>query len=378
MASHPFRVVIAGGGVAALEAALALQELAGDRVATTIVAPNEEFVYRPLAVHEPFATGRVPRYPIAPIAEQAGATLIADELASVAPASRTILTRGGQTVGYEALILCLGARTNPAYPFATTLDDRRFDEQLHGLVQDIEGGYVKSVAFVSPHHMAWPLPLYELALMTSARAREMGIDVEISLTTPEAMPLAIFGPEASRTVAAVLANANISVATSAYASVPDANTVAMIPGTHRFHADRIVALPDLFGPAVRGLSAGERGFIPVDPGLRVRGTKDIYAAGDATDFPVKFGGIAALQADTVARSIAARVGANVTEERFVPEIHGVLATGGKPLYLSARIAGGRGLGSVVSGEPEFAAQRKIAARYLGPVLERLDAQVAAG
>ena len=49
-----FRVVIAGGGVAALEAALALHELAGERVATTLVAPNPEFVYRPLLVHEPF------------------------------------------------------------------------------------------------------------------------------------------------------------------------------------------------------------------------------------------------------------------------------------------------------------------------------------
>lgn len=38
-----FRVLIAGGGVAALEALLALRELAGDRVAPMLFAPDPEF-----------------------------------------------------------------------------------------------------------------------------------------------------------------------------------------------------------------------------------------------------------------------------------------------------------------------------------------------
>lgn len=51
----PFEVVIAGGSVGALEATLALRALAGNRVKVTLLAPREEFVYRPMAVLEPFA-----------------------------------------------------------------------------------------------------------------------------------------------------------------------------------------------------------------------------------------------------------------------------------------------------------------------------------
>ena len=48
------RVVIVGGGVAGLEALLALDDLGGDRVSLTLVAPQPDFVYRPLLVEEPF------------------------------------------------------------------------------------------------------------------------------------------------------------------------------------------------------------------------------------------------------------------------------------------------------------------------------------
>jgi flavin-dependent dehydrogenase len=46
------QVLIAGGGVAGLEAALALEDLAKDRVSTTLLAPAREFVYRPMTVRE--------------------------------------------------------------------------------------------------------------------------------------------------------------------------------------------------------------------------------------------------------------------------------------------------------------------------------------
>jgi sulfide:quinone oxidoreductase len=41
------RVVVAGGGVAALESVLALRSLAGDRVAIELLAPGTDFPHRP-------------------------------------------------------------------------------------------------------------------------------------------------------------------------------------------------------------------------------------------------------------------------------------------------------------------------------------------
>ena len=43
-------VLIAGGGMAALEAALALRDLAGERLTVTMLAPDRHFTYRPLSV----------------------------------------------------------------------------------------------------------------------------------------------------------------------------------------------------------------------------------------------------------------------------------------------------------------------------------------
>ena len=61
MSSGRFSVLIAGGGVAGLEALLALRDLAGDRVDLRLLAPEAEFVYRPMAVGEPFGRGRPDR-----------------------------------------------------------------------------------------------------------------------------------------------------------------------------------------------------------------------------------------------------------------------------------------------------------------------------
>ena len=69
---------------------------------------------------------------------------------------------------------------------------------MHGLIQDVEGGYAKSIAFVVPPGVTWALPLYELALMTAERAYSVNTDVELTLVTPEDEPLGVFGREASR------------------------------------------------------------------------------------------------------------------------------------------------------------------------------------
>jgi hypothetical protein len=74
------RVLIVGGGVAGLETALALADLAPEYTDVTLIAPNEEFVYRPMVVREPFAYSPAGRYPLAPIVAHSGATLLRGEL----------------------------------------------------------------------------------------------------------------------------------------------------------------------------------------------------------------------------------------------------------------------------------------------------------
>jgi sulfide:quinone oxidoreductase len=367
--SQPFEVVIAGGGVAGLEAALALRDLAGELVHLTLIAPNPEFVYRPMTVREPFAFGRAERYGLREIASEIGAELLQDSLQSVVPGERQVRTSSSATVPYDALMLGPGAQVRARYDHATTIDDRRFDELLHGLIQDVEGGLVRRLAFVAPPRMAWPLPLYELALMTAARAYDMNIEIAITILTPEDAPLAIFGTGVSHAVAELLSEKRIEAVSSAYCEIPSAGRIEVTPGGRLLDFDRIVALPELEGPSISGLPEVEDGFLPVDAHCQVRGVERVYAAGDATDFPVKHGGLASQQADAAAEAIAALAGADLEAQPYDPVIRGMLLTGTKPLYISAHITGGQGPTSEVSWEPLWQPPSKIAARYLSPYLQ---------
>ncbi len=367
-----FEVLIAGGGVAGLEAAFALQDLAGDLVSVTLLAAVDDFVYRPMAVGEPFTSGWARHYPLADLAAQAGAQLVRDSLAEVDAERRVVRTAAGATLAYDALVVCAGAALHERYEHATQVDDARMDELLHGLVQDVEGGYVKRLAVVIPAPMPWPLPAYELALMCSERAWDMQTEMAVTVLTPEEAPLAVFGREASVAFARLLAERNVELVTSAYCEVPKAKTVEIHPSGVTREFDRVMALPELRGPALTGLPQNRNGFLPVDEYGGVRGVDGVWAAGDATDFPIKHGGVAAQLADTVARSIASSQGACSGPRPFEPELEGVLLTGGTPRYVWGRPTGGAGDQSELVKLRGRNLPPKITARYLTPHLVNTD------
>lgn len=375
--TQPLRVLIAGGGVAALETALALKDLAADRVEMTLIAPNEEFVYRPMTVREPFSFAGARHYALEPIVADVGAELVRDKLGWVDHELRVAHTERGLQLEYDALVLALGTRVAPRYKHALTIDDRTMDETLHGLIQDVEQGYVESIAFVAPGRMAWPLPLYELALMTAGRAFDMNVELPITIVTPEDAPLSIFGRRASEGVAELLAQAKIDLIANAYAEIPEQGKIEINPGDRHLRVSRVVALPELFGPSVHGFPLSHDGFIRVDNHGQVPDCGPLFAAGDATDFAVKQGGVSSQQADAVAESIAALAGAPIEPKPFHPVLRGMLMTYDSPRYMSAQITGGHGFSSEFSSEPLWQPVSKIAAKYLAPYLDSLDSERAA-
>jgi sulfide:quinone oxidoreductase len=372
-AKNSTRVLIVGGGVAALEAALALADLAPGKVSTSLLAPEPEFVYRPMRVREPFAYSVARHYSIEEIASDVGFEFRQDSFKWLDAAGRKVHTEGGDQLSYDLLLMAHGAIMRPRFRHALTLDDRVLDEQLHGLIQDLEAGYIHKLAFLVPEPMPWPLPAYELALMTARRAWEMNIDASVTLVTPEDSPLAIFGATVSQAAQQLLEANGILTITSAYCETPEAGEVSIHPGARRLYVDRAIALPELFGPSTPGVpKSSANGFIPVDVHCRVPGLEGVYAAGDATDFAVKHGGVAAQQADTAAEAIAALAGAPIEPTKFHPVIQAVLLGAERPLYLSAHITGGHGSSSEISDKPLWSPPTKIAAKYLAPYLESRD------
>jgi sulfide:quinone oxidoreductase len=137
------------------------------------------------------------------------------------------------------------------------------------------------------------------------------------------------------------------------------------PADRRLHVDRIVTVPRLAGPEVRGVPCGRAGFIRTDAHGRVAGMRDVFAAGDATDFTIKQGGLAAQQADAAAEALAASVGARVTPRPFRPVLRGLLVVGGAARYMRAS---GAGDGNAVSERPLWWPPNRLCARYLAPYL----------
>jgi sulfide:quinone oxidoreductase len=365
--SAPLRVVIGGGGVAALETLIALRDMAGDLVDVTLIAPDAAFSYRPMTVAQPFSAGRARRYELSEIADRFGAHLVRDSVAEVDTHARAVRTGAGDIVTYDRLVLALGAKAAPVSRFAITFGEDPEEQALHGLLRDTEEGYVESVAFVAHSDVVWTLPLYELALMTARQAWSMGADrVRFHLITPEHRPLGIFGPAASDAVAELLEAAGIEFIGSAYASVGQ-KVVTIDPGGRSLDVDRVVSLPTLEGPGIPGVPADPGGFIPVDDHGRVAGIEGVYAAGDGIAFPIKQGGLATQQADAVAEAIAQEVGALGDAQPFRPVLRGILLTGGEDRFIRHAVAGG-------DGEPAVATQAlwwppsKISGRYLAPYL----------
>jgi sulfide:quinone oxidoreductase len=374
-----FEVVIVGSGVAGLEAALALHALAGDWVVTTLITPEFEFRYRPLAVREPFTAARSATYPLAEIAEEAGARLLTDRFKWLDPAARIVHTEAGEELHYDALLIAIGAHPHPLFRDAITIDDSSLGGQLAGFVAELDAGSLRTVAFVVPSLPIWSLPAYELALMTATRARADGHEIEVLLITPEDAPLAALGLDASTEVARVLAQAGVTTITSASAQIREPGRISLYPMRRSLRVDAVIALPELYAPAVPGVpTSAERGFFTIDQYGAVSGLDRVFAAGDITDTPVKNGGLAAEQGVVAAQAIAALAGAPVRPKPLRPSLYVLLLGGAEPLFIRSQMLGEHGSDAEVSHSPLWKPLGKLHSEYLGPCLARLDARQSAG
>jgi sulfide:quinone oxidoreductase len=366
-------VVIAGGGVGALEGLLALQSLAGDRVRISVLTASRHLTYRALSVAEPFGGDPAPRYEWERMARDRGVRWIPDVLEAVRPDAHELDTRDGPAVPYDALLLALGARPEPALPGAMTFAGPRDVLAIKDAIEALAPGRRHSIAFVATAGVAWTLPLYELALMTAEHGRRHGLDLHIEVVTRESDPLDVFGAAASSAVARRLVAAGVHLRTGTFAEeYAEGKLWLELEGP--LAVDLAIALPRLTGPHVPGLPDEFDGFVPVDAYGRVPGVERVWAVGDMTTRPLKQGGLAAQQADVAAADIAATVaGADVRVHPYKPRLQGILLTGEDPLHLERRPPAP----SISQASSRFlwSPPHKVAGRHLGRYLESLGASL---
>jgi sulfide:quinone oxidoreductase len=366
MEKAPFRVVIAGGGVGALEAMLALRELAGDRVETRLLAPDPRFHYRPLSVAEPFGLARPRELELDRVAAENGASFVREALAEVDVESHLVVTPGGREIPYDALVVAIGTRGAEAVPGAITFRDSADEGGFHRLLFELDRGAVTRVAFAVPGGGGWPLGLYELALLTAARVRARELDdVELTLVTPEPRPMEVFGAPAGEAMTSLLAEAGVTLRTGAQ-PVRFADGRLETAAGDSLRCERVVSLPRPAVDPIPGLPQQPDGFVPVDRYGAILGREREFAVGDVTWFPIKQGGLAAQLADCAASAIAALAGAPVEPQQFRPVLRGALLTEWGPRFMRAAV--GESGGAVASSAALWWPPAKVAGKYLAPYL----------
>ncbi len=313
--------------------------------------------------------------PFEEIARRCDAELHSGTLAGVDADAALALTADGGRLPYAALLVAVGARAALGVPGALAFAGPQDVPAVSGVLDAAERGDLRDIVFTMASGVAWTLPLYELAIMTAVELRDRGAEgVSIRIVSPEAAPLQLFGGDASAATGRLLRERGIRFEHGRVESAGDG--AARLAGGGAVPADAVIALPPLQGPWIEGLPRDDRGFIPVDAHGRVVGASGVYAAGDATTFPIKQGGLATQQADAAAEAVAADLGLRSTAAPFRPVLRGLVLTGGAPLYLRAELTTHEtGVSRVVDAMGGEASTRalwwppgKVAGRYLAPYL----------
>jgi sulfide:quinone oxidoreductase len=374
-------VVIAGGGVAAIETLLALRALTGRNLAIELLAPERQSVNRAASVAIPFGFGAPEPVDLDALGAETGATVRRAALTGADVDRGVALLAGGEEVPYDRLVIAVGAQPRVVLPGAVRFAGPADAAGVHSVIERAQRGELADLVLTAAPGTVWTLPLYELAVMAAVDLRARGVrGVRLTVATPEREPLWVFGAPAAGAVRSLLDQRGIALRTGARPRAVHEGELELAGG-ERLAAGAVIALPAFAGPSLPGLPADQDGFLPVDAHGRVRGAPGVFAAGDATAFPIKQGGLATQQADAAAEAVAVDVGLRRDAHPFRPVLRGLLLTGGAPLYLRAQLgptgevqdrSGTGPAPAALAGEDSSRAlwwpPGKIAGRYLAPYL----------
>jgi len=319
-----------------LETAFALRHKLGADVPITVISEHRSFLFKPNTIYIPF--GLDPDKLTVPLAKplaKRDIDFVHGRAHEVDPLRRRVDVEQFDgmkrvVVPYDYLVVATGAGMRPAeipglaahaLTVWTPADMLRLRKAFAELVDDAKSGERRKVLFLLPPNNKWAGPLYELALMldTWLLRKKVRSAVDLSWTTYEKTYFQDFGPRLHEAVRdefqrrAIWGHPEYVVAEVAEREVRYKNR-QVLP------YDLLVAFPPYVAAMpFPGLPSDDRGFVATDSATRrVRGHPEVYAVGDAADFPVKQAYLAVLQAEAAAARIAAEIQGTLTAAVFEP------------------------------------------------------------
>jgi sulfide:quinone oxidoreductase len=324
------RIAVLGGGFGGLEAAFYLRMRLHDKAHITLVSDQDHFLFKPNTIYIPF--GLDPdklKIPLGRPTHKKNIELIRGQAREVDPLARTV-SGDGIDLSYDFLVVATGAGMRPteipglaerAETIWTPTDMLRLRQAYASLLSEARDGQRQQVLFLIPPNNKCAGPLYEMVFMldTWLRRQHVRDKVDIAWSTYEAGYIQAFGPRLNEVVTDEFEHRGISGYKNYVVATVEEREVTFRNG-ESLPYDLLISFPPYVASTpFAGLPSDDRGFIATELGTRqVAGHPEIYAAGDAGDFPVKQAFLAFLQADAVAEHLASQVLGRTPAFEFEP------------------------------------------------------------
>ncbi len=329
-AGPPAHVVVLGGGFGGLETAFDLRLLAGERARITLVSDEDHFLFKPNSIYVPF--GLDPAKLMVPLAKPAARKdieLVRAKAHAVDPDARQV-SIDGRSIPYDRLVIATGSGMRAeeipglaenAVSCWTPDDMLELRAGFQRVVDAAKSGQRRRIVFLVPPNNKCAGPLYEIVLMleTWLRRQEARQATEVVWTTFENTFIQAFGPRLHETVIEEFERRGIDGRHGWVVDRVGEDAVHYENG-EEVPYDLLVSFPPYVASTpFEGLKADERGFLATELGSRrLVDHPEIFAVGDAGDFPVKQAFLAFLQADAAAEHLAAELNGTAPAQGFDP------------------------------------------------------------
>ncbi|MHB1090308.1 MAG: NAD(P)/FAD-dependent oxidoreductase [Ilumatobacteraceae bacterium] len=281
-------VVILGGGTGGLVAASKLKKKVGKKTRVILIDKNPNHIYAPSFLW--LMTGRrsakqVQR-PLSRLIRK-GIEFVHDEIVRINVEDKIIVTNE-QSIQYDYLVIALGADLAPEkMPGLAQSGYNLYElpdvERLRDDLKLFRGGKVAVVIASLPFKC--PAAPYEAAFLLDEYFAKRGVrdKTEISIYTPEPLPIPATGPENGKAVREIIEARNIKFNPEVQLVSVDPNTKQLVFENGRSeHFDFLVFVPPHQGPkVVRESKIGnDMGWISVDNKTLKTKYENVFAIGD--------------------------------------------------------------------------------------------------
>lgn len=314
------RILVLGGGFGGLETAFYLRMRLQDKADITLISDQEYFLFKPNTIYIPFglAPEKLRIYLDKPTRRKA-IRFVKARVQEIKPGTREVFTNDKQVFQYDYLVVATGASMRPdeipglnqyAQTIWTPEEMLKLRGALNTLLETAKAGKTQDVLFLVPPNNKCAGPLYEMVFMVDVWLRRNGVRDQVNLTwsTYEKTYIQAFGPRLHQVTLKEFEQRGIHHYPEYSVSHIEKGGVSYT-GNASLPFDLLISFPPYIASTMfPSLPVDDRGFIATELETRqVKGHPEIYAAGDAGDFPVKQAFLAFLQSDAIAEHLSAQI-----------------------------------------------------------------------